>query len=95
MSKKCRRCGHQNGDEHFFCQHCGEALDDSARVLMHYEKLKKEASKSPRTVSRQDQDDDYIPIKRSQAKKSHNALWIAIICFVVAAGVAAYFLLPH
>lgn len=95
MSKRCQRCGYQNGDEHFFCQKCGEALDADVRLIMSYEKMKKTDAQSPRTASRQDQDDDYVPIRRTQKKKPNAVLWAVVVCLLAAVGVAAWFLLSH
>ncbi len=95
MSKRCQRCGHQNGDEHFFCQQCGEALDADVRVIMNYEKMKKMSEKSRQTASRQDQDDDYVPARRPQKKEPSAALWVVLACLLAAVGVAAWVLLSH
>ncbi len=93
MSKKCPRCGHQNGDERFFCQACSEPLDGDVRVIMDYEKMKKNPSQTVSAVRRQDEDDDYVPVKRELKKKSHAGLWALLVCLVVAAGAAAFLLL--
>lgn len=93
MSKKCPRCGHRNSDERFFCQACSEPLDGDVRVIMDYEKMNKAAPQTTHTVYKQDEDDDYVPVKRAPAKKSHAGLWAVLICLVAAAGVAAWLLL--
>lgn len=95
MSKRCKRCGHQNEDDRFFCQNCGESLDDDVRVLLSYEKMKKDSPHTRQTVSRENEDDDFVPVKREPEKKSHAALWAVLVCLVVAGGIAAWFLLSH
>lgn len=95
MSKRCQRCGHENDDSHFFCQQCGEALDDNVRLIMSYEKMKKTSAPSTQTVSRNDQDDDFVPTKREEKKKSYVALWVLLVALVIAVGIGAYFWLAH
>ena len=95
MTKRCRRCGFENDDSHFFCQQCGEALDDNVRLIMNYEKMKKTSTPSKQTVSRNDQDDDFVPVKREEKKKSYAALWALLAALVVAAGIGIYFWLAH
>lgn len=95
MSKRCKRCGNINDDSHFFCQQCGEALDDNVRLIMSYERMKKEGASSVRPVSRDDEDEDYVPVRREEKKKSHAALWVLLAVVVVAVGIGAYFWLAH
>lgn len=95
MSKRCKRCGYQNEDDRYFCQQCGESLDDNVRVLLSYEKMKKDPSHIRKTVSREDEDDEFIPAKREPEKKPYAALAAALVCLVVIGGVVAWLLLSH
>lgn len=95
MSKKCQCCGYENSEEHFFCQRCGQALDANVRVLMQYEKMKKEPSRTEQAPSRRDEDDDYVPVRREQKKKSKAALWAVLVCLAAVCGVAAWLMLSH
>ena len=95
MPKTCQRCGHLNDDDRAFCQQCGEPMDANIRVLMSYEKMKKAAPQPTQAKVRRNDDDDYVPVKREKKKESHVAVWVALACLVVVAGVAAYFLLSR
>lgn len=95
MAKKCARCGHLNDEERFFCEQCGEALDENVRVIMGYEKMKKSASQPAQVKRKQDDDDDYVPVRRQKKKNSYAALRVVLGCLVVVGVVAALFLLPR
>ena len=69
MSKRCKRCGHQNEDDRYFCQQCGESLDDNVRVPLSYEKMKKDPSHIRKTVSRGDGVAECVPVKRERERK--------------------------
>ena len=92
MSKQCQRCGHLNEDARYFCQQCGEPLDSDVKLLLDYEKMKKEAPR-PQTRVRDDQDDDYIPTKQPKQKKSHAGMWIALVCLVAVCAAGVYLFL--
>lgn len=93
MAKKCRRCGYENTDDHYFCKQCGEPLDDKVRLLMDYERMKKTAPSAAPSTPKQDSDEDYVYTRREPKKKSHRAVWIVLACLVVAGAAAAWFLL--
>ena len=95
MSKRCCRCGHENDNSHFFCQQCGEALDDNVRLIMNYEKMKRDSTPSKQTVSRDDWDDDFVPFRREEKKKNHTAMWVLLAVFAVAVGIGVYFFMAH
>ena len=70
-------------------------MDDDVRLIMSYEKMKKTSAPSKQTVSRNDQDDDFVPVKREEKKKSHAVLWALLAALVVVAGIGIYFWLAH
>lgn len=92
MAKKCRRCGYENTEDHYFCKQCGEPLDDKVRLIMDYERMKKTAPHDAPAVAQKDADEDYVYTKREPKKKSHAVVWIVVACLIVAGAAAAYFL---
>lgn len=94
MSKRCRICGHQNGDDRYLCQRCGEFLDDNARVLRHYEQMKQgiphaeQDGKEPEPpqVRIRIQEDDEVPAEQGSKRVPPAALWALLIAIVAAMG---------
>ena len=100
MAKRCRICGHQNGDDRYLCQRCGEFLDDNARVLRHYEQMKREIPHAeqdgkkpePPRVRIRIQEDE-VPAEQESKRIPTAALWALLIAIVAVVGIVAWVLL--
>lgn len=91
MSKRCPDCGQVNDDSRIFCSACGEPLNSDIRLIQGLEKQKTAPQKSAAGVRRHDEDDDYVPTRKVEQKKSSPMPWI-ILGIVVLAAAAWFFL---
>lgn len=99
MSKVCKGCGAQNGDERIFCSCCGEPLDAELRFRMamdQYQKDHKDKGQSPTSMrdssnrgKRQeiDDEDEMMPIRMAEQKKSAKTPWIILGLLIAVAAV--------
>lgn len=100
MSKVCKGCGAQNGDERIFCSCCGEPLDAELRFRMamdQYQKDHKDKGQSPTSMrdssnrgKRQeiDDEDEMMPIRMAEQKKSAKTPWIILGLLIAAAAIS-------
>lgn len=98
MSKRCPACGFVNDNSRIYCGSCGEPLDAQLRLMKDLNNQatgeKKPTYKEPPArhdptsrAFRSEFDDDVMPQKLAQKKKSSAAPWLILCAILVILGI--------